>query len=481
MIQALSRRGGVEKTVTQALAVMSLAISVGLFTRLALSANLLRWFIAVIFITLFLVLTVTRPRAAALGVLGYLGLLAAFRRLLIPLSPFTAFDPLLLVGPSVAVALIARAIVVERARVAPDALSKMVLAVVALSLVEIANPLGGGVTVGATGFLFVGVPLLWFFVGREVAEERFLRRLLALALLISLVNVPYGLIQTGTGLPAWDQAWVAYSQSVGGYAALNVGGVLRAFGTFSSSSEYATFLAMGLVITVIHLTYRRWWSLPLIPPLAWALVLASTRTVVVLALLAVVVVLALRTRLLGRALLVIAAALVLVGGIEIVFGAQIARVVGAADPLTAHQVLGLVRPFDPTQSTLGTHVNLMIDGVIFGLSHPAGLGLGSTSIAASRLGGAIGATEFDISNAFVSLGIMGGGLFFAIVMASIVVAVRLAYRRQDPVWMLLLGVLIVTFGQWLNGGLYLVSALVWILIGAATGATERSRRARGMP
>ena len=39
-------------------------------------------------------------------------------------------------------------------------------------------------------------------------------------------------------------------------------------------------------------------------------------------------------------------------------------------------------------------------------------------------------------------------------------------RRRNVVYAATLGVMIVSFGQWLNGGFYAVSSLVWFLLGA---------------
>jgi len=49
---------------------------------------------------------------------------------------------------------------------------------------------------------------------------------------------------------------------------------------------------------------------------------------------------------------------------------------------------------------------------------------------------------------------------------ALAAACRLALRRRDAVSLGTVGVLIVCFGQWLNGGYYALSPLVWLLIGS---------------
>jgi hypothetical protein len=51
-------------------------------------------------------------------------------------------------------------------------------------------------------------------------------------------------------------------------------------------------------------------------------------------------------------------------------------------------------------------------------------------------------------------------------------AAGLALQRRDALSLAALGILVITLGQWLNGGYYAVSALVWILLGWIAGKSR---------
>ena len=117
--------------------------------------------------------------------------------------------------------------------------------------------------------------MLAFWIGRAAGDDGLVRGVLKLYAGLSLVAAAYGLYQTFIGFPVWDQRWILQ----GGYAALNVGGVIRAFGTSSSASEYATFLGVGLVAW-FTLTPRRLLALPALGLLGCAIFYESSRGII---------------------------------------------------------------------------------------------------------------------------------------------------------------------------------------------------------
>jgi hypothetical protein len=52
-----------------------------------------------------------------------------------------------------------------------------------------------------------------------------------------------------------------------------------------------------------------------------------------------------------------------------------------------------------------------------------------------------------------------------VVLTSLLAALRRAVERHDGVSLATFGMLLVVFGQWLNGGYYAISPLVWFAIG----------------
>ena len=255
-----------------------------------------RWVVAAVIGGSLAAVSLERPRTAAVVALLGLPLLALMRRLLIPLAPWTSHDPLLAVGPLLALVILAGLWVRRRPALAPDLLSKLVLALFAVALVATLNLNGSGLGAALGGLVFIGLPLLWFFVGRELGNQWAARSLLLGTLLLGVVIAAYGLWQTQVGLPSWDSNWLA----VAGYNSLYIHHgneyTIRAFGTFSSAAEYATYLGIAVSIATAFLLHRRWRPALVLPVLAAALVFASGRTVLVLTVLAVLIMCALRSR-----------------------------------------------------------------------------------------------------------------------------------------------------------------------------------------
>ena len=294
---------------------------------------------------------------------------------------------------------------------------------------------------------------------------------LTLVLSASLIAV-YGLVQTWDGLPTWDQMWVNQS----GYAALSVGTVTRAFGTFSSSAEYASFLGIAIVTAVAFALDRRPYLLPAVPLLAVALFYESGRAIVVTTAVAVVVVLAARTGSMQRATVTL---IVLLTGVVLALVLARGALQSASyssNSLVSHQVGGLIHPLNQRQSTLHAHLGLLEGGLKHGALDPIGYGIASTTLAGSKLGGTPQAatTEVDLSNEFVATGTFGGLAYLAILVLVLIAALRNAVERRDAVSLSILGMLVAIFGQWLNGGYYAVASIVWFSIGFLIAA-ERKR------
>lgn len=440
-----------------------LAIAAAVVTR----PDLYRYMLAAALIGNLLLLVFRKPQAAAACLLLFLPVLALVRRVLILDAGWSSYDPLLLVSPIVAVLLLYRHYVAAGARPRPDFLFKLVVLLGGLTLLQAFNPLSGtGLTAGIGGLLFVGAPLLWFFVGREIADRATIRLVLVGLVLVGVAVGLYGLWQTKISFPSWDQDWV----DAVNYTSLKVGNTIRPFGTFSSSAEYASFLGVGLLLCVTWILDRKWIALLALPWLAWPLFLVSGRSVVVLALLSIIAVVAIKPGNLRAGVKTFVAGIFVIYAFALVLGPVLDRgSSNSSDQLSQHQVQGLLHPLDPNKSTAVGHWGLVIDGVKAGFSKPLGEGTGATNQASGKLGtAATKNTEFDISNAFVGLGAVGGVLFMLIVIVTLTRVIKAYAATRDTLLLATSGVLIVTLGQWLNGGYYALSALAWFLIGWAT-------------
>lgn len=388
-------------------------------------------------------------------------------------------DPLLLVEPVIMALLAALSIRGGR----PESRSRLanaVLLLTVLTLVEVANPLQGSPLVGLGGLPFLLVPLLGFWVGRSLVDDFALRRILALVAVLAIPAAAYGLFQQIAGLPSWDQAWVKSS----GYAALHVGNAIRAFGTFSASSDYATYLAVGAVIFVALTAKRKVAVLALTAALilAYAVFVDSSRGVVVLGVGALGVMFAARLHSgTWQALLGGACAIVLLTVVAGHFAGGSASSSSTDAALVRHQVEGLANPLNSNDSTLTLHFSEMVQGFRASITDPVGHGTGSVTIAASRYGGTSQGTEIDPSNMGVAFGLVGLIAYLVVAFSGLLAAYRVALRQ--PTWWALasLGLLVVTFLQWTNGGQYAVAWLPWLVLGWVDKTTCSSMADQSLP
>lgn len=464
-------------------ALLGLPVAAALGAAAALHPEWWRALLAAAVAVNLIVVAMKWPRAAAIATLVWLPFVALIRRLLISEAGWTQNDPLLLVGPLVALFLCYRLFIVEKRRLAPNRLSRLVVALLVIAAFGVFNPFGvGGIFGGAAGLIYLGVPLLWFLIGRELGSRRTVTRLIYAVAVIALAIGAYGLYQAQYGsFPQWDLDWYDISGYAGASAGRSEGGsvVLRPWGTFSSNSEYSAYLGIALIFAVAMLYHRRPVLAVTIPGLALAVFLAGGRSVMALLLLTCVVLTALRTR--NRAL----ALIVVVLGIGVTYGAGAAlgpRVDRAANlsgsNTTKRQVGGLLSPLDPSQSSALGHWDNLVTAVKDGFTNPVGHGTGASNIGARAGGGGDVETDIDIGDTFVSFGLIGGFTFLWIIGLSFkTVFGRYMRGKPDPLMFAVAGMLVVNFGQWLQGGHYAASALMWFLLGWAARPSPEGLKA----
>jgi hypothetical protein len=432
-----------------------------------------RSLLAVSLFALFFSLFLHHPDAGVLSVVTFLALLGGLRRWLIPPLGWTPNDPLLLVSP-ILVTLYFSILVINGLVRSNTRLSRVLIWLLCLMALQVLNPLQGGISIGLAGALFYVVPVLWYYVGRQMGSPRLLRRVLWLAVGISLVSALYGLYQTAVGFSTGEMMWVDLVH----YHALRVDGVLRPFSFFTSAGEYTSFLGIGAVL--LWVAFLRGVRIALLPILllAIAMLVASSRGVVVSSLAACTAIWAVQgvtpKSWLPRGL--VALSLAAVGLTWTLRQVQQVELDPQAQALVAHQASGLLNPLDPKQSTTHIHVGMVNTGILGTLRNPLGRGLGVTTLAAHKFGGTGGSTEIDLLNLFLSLGALGGFLYAVIIGVVFATAAQYWRRTRTFVALGLLGLLVVTFGQWLNGGYYATSTLLWFCIGALD--RENSARSR---
>ena len=138
--------------------------------------------------------------------------------------------------------------------------------------------------------------------------------------------------------------------------------------------------------------------------------------------------------------------------------------------IASRNIQGLLNPLDSSGSGVARWAGF-IGGIEEGFKNPAGNGTGATNAAGSALSNdsqGTAETDNDVADVFISMGAIGGFAYIVLILLIF----RTIFRKYAATrnWMLFatMGVLIIMFGNWLNGGMYALSALTWFLVGWAT-------------
>lgn len=452
---------------------LAMSVVVVLFLLWFLTTGVSQLAVAIILITAGAALVLLRPDTAVIATLVYLLFLGDIRRIVSQRAGMAAQDPLLVVGP-VVVGLLFLRLLFER-RIRPDtALAKMVMGLMIFMALEVLNPAQGGLTVGVAGAMYYIVPLLWFWAGRSLPSEKVAGVLVRVIFpVVAGLAAVLGLYQTFYGYLSFEAHWVR-EQIANGFAAMVISGsVVRAFSFFTSPAEYALYLGLGVVCCAAPLVVgrRRLVSL-LIPLIVWAMFLASVRAAMVLAGLAVLVMVSLTGRnseqMVTRAFLA-----VVLGGGAMYLGLQRLQDMGGSsdrlEVLKDHTVSGLL---NPGESSATGHFQIAVWGIEEGLKNPLGGGLGSTTMAGSKLGAHGGAGyENDVSNMCAALGVFGGILYVAVILVVLHTLFITWRDRRSFVALVAFGILISQLGYWVEAGHYALGPICWFLIGSVDRAT----------
>jgi hypothetical protein len=431
--------------------------------RLLTEPTVIRLGIAGVAVVLVIGLSTRAPVVLLGSVVVWFTTFGSLRRILNTIAPIPHSDPLLLVGPlAIAVLFVAAA-----RRGAFDNRSWLASAVLALNVLTIVgalNPLQGGLATGFGGLFFVLVPMMAFWIGRGLFDDHAVGAVLKLFAVLSIPAALYGLLQTFSGFPPWDSAWIAAHRT--DYGAITVHDVPRAFASFSGGSEYATFLAIGLVV------WAAFGLTPVLAPvaigaigmLAFAVFWEGSRGIVVTGLIALAMMVGARAGVRLKWSLMLSAVLIVLlpSAVGYIVGAGYS---GTDSPLINRQVQGLQNPTDSGESTLDSHVNLLTDGLRSAITEPVGRGTGAITLAGVKYGGVNASTEADPSNAAVAWGIPGLIAYVIIFATGLWRGYRLAFMRRDWLAAAALAIVILTASQWLNGGQYAVAFLPWLLLG----------------
>jgi hypothetical protein len=346
---------------------------------------------------------------------------------------------------------------------------------------EIFNPLQGSLGVGFSGALFVLVPVAWFYFGQTI-KPSFIETVFRVVVVLGIITSLYGLYQLVFGFPSFEQYWIDNTEF---YKSISVGNVKRALATYSSAEEWGRYIEIGALIAFgfaagrANLIRRAGWFLAG-ATLTVMLLLTGQRTAMFGLILGCMLLLLMGARTwraaAGRALLVLAPLLLVTVLVkaptndDLLSHSEDDRM-GA---VLSHTVRGTLRPTeeDSLQVRLKNWSYLATDVIPY---RPLGLGLGATSLGASRFESEVDLPPIDsyFISSILTCGLPTAFLLLWILIRATSLSWR-AFRLAEPgsaearVWRIaaaLMPVLILNnfFGNTFT--LYSVAPIGWLLIG----------------
>lgn len=426
------------------------------------------------FAVLCVMVAVASPKAGVIGAL-IVGLTAGFtRRIFDYVLPGDSQSELLVLIPGVMVLV---SLLSHSSRAGSRELKgnypRFWLIVLAALVISGLNPLGVGLTLNvATSALLALMVMSFLLTAKEVVS---FSAISSAILCVGTINCLYMLAQHFLGISPWDAYWVEHK----GYGALGIGAEdIRPLGLASSAAESAALAGSTAVLAFSRLqksacllSKRSGWMIPALAVGLGAVVFSGTRTFLILTLIAMCFVMAAgaarpKVKLLG----IVIAAVPAVIWISSLFVERVS--VGAARTLTT-----LSGKEDLGTSTIPIHAEILVGGIIRGLTSVVGTGSGQLG----SLGhGQIGVLGEMVANSEVDLGnlpLMAGVIGF---IAAISMYIFFFGGLQVP---LRLGgasiessiVLIAIFGQWLSAGFYGMTILAWLAFGDMVSLNRKDK------
>lgn len=442
---------------------------------------LLRIVSALAILVAFAIPALERPQGAMFGLFIGLPFLGIIRRALVPATGYTSLDPLLVISSVVIVLVLVTLIFTKRGRFGGSPLSFMVFCLLMIGFLQVFNPAQGNLLVGFTGVMFVLVPMMCFFIGRSVADDNTIAKMQRFIIAAGVIAGAYGLYQVYVGFPGFEQAYLSRA----GFGGLYVGSAIRPMATFTNPLEYATYLNFGVMTALAYFVHKKGvskvWLLGAVAFMFFAGYNIGSRGFIFSAVIGAVVLIGTKAKNTFVAFLLVG---LMFGGLAFQTATKqggdgkIDETTSAAEQLQTRNKAALLDPLDPKKSTLRQHYNGVVEGLVFAFTQqPYGLGTGSTGRGSTKFGdGRSSSTELDISDATIAFGVVGGLLYIAIIMTAGIQLFMMRKMLSGPMWPAVMGMAIVSFGQWLNGGNYAVAPLIWFMLGASDWAATKARQ-----
>ncbi|CAN5415458.1 hypothetical protein BH10PLA1_BH10PLA1_03470 [soil metagenome] len=445
---------------------IGLMVLCGLLTW-SLSGHIDQSLLTLIFIFLLGTLALTSPSAAIVITFVFLAALGDIRRLMLYYVGPVQYDTLLLVGPVVAGILFVLALFQGKLE-AKNMLGRLIQILMIIMVIQIFNPIQGGLLVGIGGAIFYLVPLMWFWVGQRFGTQHLLHVILFRVMVtVAVVAALFGIYQIFVEYPPYQESWIT------SLAGQSFGSLVRnrPFAFFTSPPEFAWYCSAASTVVLSGLVIKKFKPQMLFAPvLIFGAFLQSGRGATIANIVALVGIWGMRRRA-GETSIslprVITVGVIFVGAYigTLVFLSSASDFDDRIAPIIAHQTEML----DPMHTTAVDHSQLIYVGIVGSFTtDPAGLGLGSTTLASGKMGGAgavAGGTETDVSNIFSALGPAGGIIYVMVLFQVVKMILRNIRNTETTEGLALLGFFICVAGQWLSGQCYSIAGMLWFCIG----------------
>jgi hypothetical protein len=376
---------------------------------------------------------------------------------------------MVLVGAGIAVLLLGHTLLKQK-NTLTSPLSRGMLILTALLMLQIVNPKQGGLAVGIAGAMLVIVPTFWFWIGQAYGSVAFLQTLFFRIIVpISIVALAMGAIQLTYGYLPHQLAWY----KVAGYKALGDSiDTLRPLSIFPNITEYLVYVSILVGLSAASLfrsaeapAFPRKVAAILIPIAIISLFLAGSRGPVVMSLFIVILLWAIQGSSVASWVPRLAIVSIL-GGMGFVWTLTQVSEMEVEGGGRVHANMQRQAQLVETGGTANTHANLAIDAVKHGISkEPFGLGVGAITLAASKFGGNSFNSEKDITNMFIVGGVLGGVVYLGVVILAATASIRYWIHTRSLIALSIFAVLTVTGLMWLHPGHYVTTPLVWLVIG----------------
>ncbi|MCD5383974.1 hypothetical protein LR066_04365 [candidate division WOR-3 bacterium] len=405
-----------------------------------------------------------RVQTGIFALLIFLPFMAFVRRYIYVFNPFTAFDPILMVGPVLTIFMFLYLMLFCRHTIMgpykKNSIVKFATWLLIVYIIAMVNPLQGGPLVGLAGALFFIIPTLWFYFGRFIDKKK-IEILLYITVFIGIIACLHGLRQAFFGYLSFEQYWAQF----GGFASLNVRGFLRPVSTFASSQEYTTYIMLaGIISYALAMKNRK--NIPLLAVIGlvvFALVMSATRGALLGLFFGIGLYTLLGLKRVKRIVVMLLLFFAVYVGLTIVIDVPYVPVAAADTAYLTHTLSGV---FDPLaeHSTFWIHRDVTRGAFSLMFRNPIGYGLGAGSLGAMRFGGRTKIGEGFITSLQSATGLFGY-VIFLILMFLLLRNSFSRYRDTGDFFSKLLFVITLSVYITVDLRLYSVGPFVWLLWG----------------